>query len=81
MTPRKSRTTPGKPAEPSAMTIQAVIQRTAGHEGRTLREHFAGLSMQGIRAGGSSVIAEVAAKLAVQDADALISLLSKDGAK
>ncbi len=77
---RKPRTTSAnKPAEPSAITVESVTRQIAGHEGRTLREHFAGLCMQGLLAAGFRNTATDLATKAVQCADALIDALSSSG--
>jgi len=45
---------------------------SGGHPGMSLRDYFAGMSLQGLRSSGSLVDSERAARLSYEDADAML---------
>lgn len=62
-----------KPAFPQAQALEAVVNQVGGHSGLTNRDFFAGCSLIGIRAAGHEMDAQMAARMAFVDADAMLA--------
>lgn len=71
-----------KIANTPAFPIQKAQYTDAygGHPGMTLRQHYAGLALQGLVASNGELGYRIAAEQSVQHADALIAELEKEKA-
>ena len=71
-----------EPAYPALESISGNGESRYPAGGLTIREHFAGLAMQGIRAASNvHVGCDIVAEIAVKQADALIAALNQEQGK
>lgn len=62
-----------KPAFPQTGTVEAVLSPVSPTLGLSDRQFFAGMSLMGIRAAGHEMDAQLAARMAFVDADAMLA--------